>query len=80
MGDVKYSFLIGLLLGWKSGLLALGISFLFAALFIVIIFIQKKLESRQKIPFGPFMSIGLLIALIWGDKIIEWYLNFYKFY
>ena len=79
MGDVKYSFLIGLLLGWKSGLLALGISFLFAALFIVIIFIQKKLKSRQKIPFGPFMSIGLLIALIWGDKIIEWYLNFYKF-
>jgi leader peptidase (prepilin peptidase) / N-methyltransferase len=79
MGDVKYAFLIGLLLGWKNGILALGISFIFAAVIIVALFIQKKLKSRQKIPFGPFMSLGLLISLIWGDKIIEWYLNFYKF-
>lgn len=77
MGDVKYAFVIGLLLGWKSGFLALGISFLFAAIIIFILYITKKLKSRQKIPFGPFMSIGLLIALIWGDKIIEWYLHFY---
>ena len=79
MGDVKYAFLIGLLLGWKNGILALGISFIFAAVIIVVLFIQKKLKSKQKIPFGPFMSIGLLISLFWGDKIIEWYLNFYKF-
>jgi len=77
MGDVKYAFVIGLLLGWKNGFLALGISFLFAAIIIFILYITKKLKSRQKIPFGPFMSVGLLIALIWGDKIIEWYLHFY---
>ena len=78
MGDVKYAFVIGLLLGWKSGILAFGISFISAAILIFIYLVTKKLKSRQKIPFGPFMSIGLLIALIWGDKIIEWYLLFYK--
>jgi prepilin signal peptidase PulO-like enzyme (type II secretory pathway) len=78
MGDVKYAFLIGLLLGWKSGLLALGFSFIFAAIIIVILFIQKKLKSKQKIPFGPFMSLGLLVSLMWGHRIIVWYLHFYK--
>ncbi len=78
MGDVKYAFLIGLLLGWKSGLLALGFSFIFASIIIVLLFVQKKLKSKQKIPFGPFMSLGLLASLIWGEKIIEWYLHFYK--
>ncbi len=78
MGDVKYAFLIGLLLGWKSGFLALGFSFIFAAFIIVILFIQKKLKSKQKIPFGPFMSLGLLVSLLWGHRIIEWYLHFYK--
>ncbi|MBU0529479.1 prepilin peptidase [bacterium] len=78
MGDIKYAFVIGLLLGWKSGILAFGISFLSAAIIIFIYSITKNLKPRQKIPFGPFMSIGLLIALIWGEKIIEWYLLFYK--
>ena len=78
MGDVKYAFVIGLLLGWRSGFLAIVISFLSAAIIIFVLFIQKKLKSRQKIPFGPFMSIGLLIALIWDDKIIDWYLQFFK--
>ena len=78
MGDVKYAFVIGLLLGWKSGILALIISFICAAIIILILSILKKIKSRQKLPFGPFMSVGLLTSLIWGDKIIEWYLQFYK--
>jgi len=78
MGDVKYAFVIGLLLGWNSWFLAFGISFLTAAIIILIFSITKKLKSRQKIPFGPFMSIGLFTALILGDRIIEWYLQFYK--
>jgi len=78
MGDVKYAFVIGLLLGVKSGILAFGISFLSAAIIIFIYSITKKLKPRQKIPFGPFMSIGLFTTLIWGDRVIEWYLQFYK--
>jgi leader peptidase (prepilin peptidase)/N-methyltransferase len=70
MGDVKYAFVIGLLLGWKNGLLAVGI--------VLFLFIFKKLTPRQRIPFGPFMSIGLLVALVCGNKIINWYFHFYN--
>ena len=78
MGDVKYAFILGLLLGWKNGLLAVGIAFISAAIIIIFLFIFKKLTPRQRIPFGPFMSIGLLAALVWGNKIINWYFHFYN--
>ena len=78
MGDVKYAFILGLLLGWKNGLLAVFIAFISAALIILLLFIFKKLTPRQRIPFGPFMSIGLLVALVWGNNFINWYFNFYN--
>jgi prepilin signal peptidase PulO-like enzyme (type II secretory pathway) len=29
------------------------------------------------VPFGPFMSLGGIITLYWGNQIINWYINFY---
>ncbi len=77
MGDVKYAAVIGLLLGWKIGILALVIAFFSAAAIIVIIAMYKKLSRKQKMPFGPFLSIGCFIAFFWGTDILNWYLGFY---
>ena len=33
---------------------------------------QRKGES---FPFGPYLSAGIMIAALWGDKIYNWYLN-----
>ena len=75
MGDVKYAFVIGLLLGWKTGLLAVMLSFFAAAIMVLIMKFTSGVESRQRIPFGPFLSIGLFISTIWGNQIIEWYIG-----
>jgi len=34
-----------------------------------------KIAIGQRIPFGPFLSLGALLGLLWGTHILEWYLN-----
>ncbi len=76
MGDVKYAALIGLILGWKAGIVAMALAFFSAAAIILILFIIGKANVGQRIPFGPYMSVGTLLALFWYDPIINWYLGY----
>jgi len=78
MGDVKYAAIIGLLLGLKLGILAFILSFFTAAIMVVVLTILKKVDRKQRLAFGPFLSIGLFIAFFWGQNIINWYLGFYN--
>lgn len=78
MGDVKYALVIGLLLGWEKGITAFFITFFSAAIMILIMSLYKKISSRQRIPFGPFLSFGCFAAFFWGTDIINWYIGFYR--
>lgn len=75
MGDVKYAALIGLLLGWKNGLVAIALSFFIAGVIILVLLSLGKVSYGQKIPFGPFLGLGTLVALLWGPIIITTYLQ-----
>jgi leader peptidase (prepilin peptidase)/N-methyltransferase len=77
MGDVKYAALIGIFLGWKLGLLSFVISFFSAALLIAAMSIIKKFNRKQRLAFGPFLSIGIFVSFFWGNEIINWYMGFY---
>jgi prepilin signal peptidase PulO-like enzyme (type II secretory pathway) len=76
MGDVKYAGLIGLILGWQQGLLVTAIAFFSAALLILLSLPFGRVVLRQKIPFAPFLSFGVIISIFWGSSIISWYINF----
>ena len=77
LGDVYLSAIMGFLLGWQAGFLALYIGFVTGAVFglIAIVFKNKKLKS--KVAFGPFLVIGTVIMLFWGEKIMELIKNIY---
>lgn len=75
-GDVKLGAFIGLMLGFPNAVLALILSFLAGALFSVGLIIAGKKHFGEVIPFGPFLVFGSLIALFWGNRIIDWYLHF----
>ena len=75
MGDVKYAVLIGLLLGWQNGLVAISLAFLSAGFLILVLFPFGKISFGQRIPFGPFLSLGTIIAMLWGPIIISTYLQ-----
>ena len=71
-GDVKLAFLMGIILGPLKVILALYLAFLTGALTGVILILVKKKKFGEHIPFGPFLVGSTIIALFWGEEIIEW--------
>lgn len=74
-GDVKLGAFIGLMLGFPQSLLAIVTSFILGAIFSIILLIAGKKHFGQSIPFGPFLVLGSLVSLFWGNQIIDWYLK-----
>lgn len=41
---------------------------------------SRRLNWKSQLPFGPFLSAATLISIFWGDKLVNWYLNFIGYY
>jgi prepilin signal peptidase PulO-like enzyme (type II secretory pathway) len=74
-GDVKLGFFMGLGLGFPGAILATVLGFVTGAITAVLLIILGKKSFGQNIPFGPFLVLGSLITLFWGNQIINWYLH-----
>lgn len=77
-GDVKYVLFLGLALGYPIILGAIFLAFFSGAVVSLGLIIGGKRRFGQTIPFGPFLSLGALIALFWGAQIINWYMTSFK--
>jgi leader peptidase (prepilin peptidase)/N-methyltransferase len=73
-GDVKLLAMIGAFLGWKAVILTILLSSLIGSLTGILIIILKGKDFKYAIPFGPFLSLGAVISLSYGEEIIRWYL------
>lgn len=69
-GDIKLLFMVCLYIGLFEGILLLIISCVIGLLFVVLL-------KKNKIPFGPAISLGTLIVLLCGSQIINWYLGLF---
>jgi prepilin signal peptidase PulO-like enzyme (type II secretory pathway) len=76
-GDVKLAFLIGLFNGFPYNVLAIFLGFLFGSVFSLGLILMKRKTVKDTVPFGPFLILGSVVALIWGSQIIDWYINLY---
>jgi len=75
-GDVSLGALIGLQLSSPTFIpLVLLISSIGGLLFLFILNMIKKVGFKVKIPFGPFLMFGCFITVLFGTKIINWYLG-----
>ena len=75
MGDVKLAAVMGLYLG-RSVAPALLIGFAVGALVGIVMMARRGASARkQAIPFGPFLALGGLVALWWGNALVDWYLT-----
>ena len=75
-GDVKLLAMIGAFLGWKAVILTIFLSSLIGSIVGVLIMILKGKNFKYAIPFGPFLSLGAILSLFWGEQIVRWYLTF----
>jgi leader peptidase (prepilin peptidase) / N-methyltransferase len=78
LGDVKLSGVLGLYLGWLGwGVLALGLflGFLLGGLLGVMLIALRRGGRKSKVPFGPFMLLGVLLAVLVGQPLVDAYLR-----
>jgi prepilin signal peptidase PulO-like enzyme (type II secretory pathway) len=73
MGDVKLSAFLGAGLG-LSVIVAMFVGFFVAFVPALLLFVRHGKEARKHaIPLGPFLALGGVVALFWGDAILDWY-------
>jgi len=76
LGDVKLLFGIGALFGWRLTVLTIFIgAFTGAVIGVALISRQKDKDFQTQIPFGIFLGIGSIVSLLFGDRMIAWYLD-----
>lgn len=75
MGDIKLVTLIGLSTGFPLNLAALFIGIVLGGIAAVILLLLRKKGRKDVMPYGVFLGIGPIIALLWGNAIIDWYLG-----
>lgn len=74
-GDIKMMAMVGGLLGWKGVILTTFMGSLLGSITGVLLILLKGREWGSRIPFGPYLALGALISLFWGQDIFRWYLG-----
>jgi len=76
-GDVKLAAFIGLATGFPSIIVALLIAILAGGATALLLVLTRIKGLKSYIPYGPFLVVGGLVALIYGPQIVAWYLRLY---
>ena len=72
-GDVKLIAMIGAFVGWQAVLAAIILgAFCGAACGLSLILLGLK-GRRDPVPFGPFLAVGGISAMLWGEALLAWY-------
>jgi leader peptidase (prepilin peptidase)/N-methyltransferase len=79
MGDVKLMAVVGLFLGFKITILSMFLAFIIGSIVSIFLLATKIKGRKDQIPFGPFIVMGSVVAMIWGDQILRLYFSVGKF-
>jgi leader peptidase (prepilin peptidase)/N-methyltransferase len=77
-GDVKLSGLLGLYaawLGWDVWAAGLLLGFFLGGFFGVALVLARRAGRKTAVPFGPFMLLGALVAILTGQQLVQGYLS-----
>jgi leader peptidase (prepilin peptidase)/N-methyltransferase len=73
-GDIKMMAMVGAFLGWKAVILTTFLGSLFGSIIGIGLMVFRGREKGSLIPFGPFLALGALVSLFFGQEILIWYL------
>ena len=74
-GDVKLGFLLGLLIPWPGTLVLLLIAFVVGSIISLTLVALKIKGMKDAVPFGTFLAATTIFMLIWGQPVVDWYIN-----
>jgi len=73
VGDVKLGAMLGAFLGWQLALLSILLSVLVGGLLAAVLLASGRKARKDPLPFGPFLALGGMISLFWGNSLLAWY-------
>ena len=78
IGDIILMAASGLMVGWQGLKLLMLVSSISACIVLLAVRIINRIRDRfTEYPFAPFIVLGDLVALFFGEQIIRWYLNLF---
>jgi leader peptidase (prepilin peptidase)/N-methyltransferase len=78
-GDIKLMAACGLILGWKNLLCGFFFGVLCAGVYAIIALVKKDAGMKSEFAFGPYLSLGIAVALLYGTQIVSWYTSLFAF-
>jgi leader peptidase (prepilin peptidase)/N-methyltransferase len=75
-GDIKLMAVVGLILGWKRNILAFILGCILGSVIHILRMCLTKADHQ--LALGPYLSMGILISALFGQKLINWYLLLYS--
>ncbi len=74
LGDVKMMFMVGAYLGWRLTILTIFVGVLSGSVIGIVLMARQRQKNLQMLlPFGIFLGLGAIAALLFGSHIVEWY-------
>lgn len=78
LGDVKLGLALALLLGdWQLAFIALFAANLIGCLFVIPGMLAGKVSRKTRVPFGPLLIMGCIVAMLWGREVTNWYFTLF---
>lgn len=78
MGDVTMLLMAGAYLGLARTLLTLILGSFLGALVGVFMILRRGKDFQFALPFGTFLAPAAFISMMWGERIVRWYLSLYQ--
>ena len=74
LGDVKMMFMVGAYLGWRLTILTIFVGVLTGSIIGILLMAKQGQRNMQMLlPFGVFLGLGAVAALLFGAPLVEWY-------
>ena len=77
LGDVKMMAMVGVFLGPKLTTLTLLLGSLAGSLLGSLFILLARKDTKYELPFGSFLGVAALVALFWGETLIELYVGLF---
>ena len=72
-GDLKFLACIGAFLGWRAVLFAIFAGSLYGSIIGLITLVLGRRVWSLKLPFGPYLALGAITWMFFGDVVVRWY-------
>jgi leader peptidase (prepilin peptidase)/N-methyltransferase len=77
-GDVKMLAMVGAFLGWKLVIVTLVFSSVAGSLIGMLVLATRRGGLKYALPYGTFLALGALVASLFGERIVAWYVGLYQ--